>query len=298
MGLGVDDVAMAERASGGSPPLDLSDAPNSHTRPKRGLKGITGYGQQMVKAAGHLLQERYPQHRKTLGTITLPPMTEQARAEVVAVWPELVREYLQWLSRRLERQGLPQAVVSVSEIQPQRLQTQGEGYLHLHSLWLNHPGRSGNWAVDPNDVRTWWDGLLRRHVPSYTGGHINVNTKPVEGVVAAYMAKYMSKGKQMVTEAVKDWGEDNCVRQWWNMTRPAREMVKAATYRGEEVGARLAAAVKTGWNVGPGVLFAFLRHIEVDCDGVIQTVGWRGRFHPCVDNRFRQGLQSLDIERL
>jgi hypothetical protein len=125
-----------------------------------------------------------------------------------------------------------------------------------------------------------------------------VDTRPVEGVVAAYMAKYMSKGKQMVSEAVEDWGEDNCPRQWWNMTAPARQMVKSATFKGREVGERLEAALTTAWNIGPDRVFAFLRNIELEHDGVSYTCGWRGRFLPAVDKRFRQALESPDIGRL
>lgn len=277
-------------------PLNLSDASNSHKSPARGLNGMTGYGQQMVKACGHLLQKRWPRHRKTLGTVTLPPMPPEARREVVAAWPELTRQWLQWLSRRLERQGLPQAVCSVTEVQPKRLQVQAEGYLHWHTLWLNHPGRAGNWAVDPNDARTWLDSLLRRLCPSYTDGHINVNVKPVEGSVTAYMAKYMSKGKQMVSEALEDWGTGLCPRQWWNMTKPARDMVKAATHKGETVGARLETALEMAWDTGVDVVYAFLKHIDMEFDGIHYTVGWRGRFNPEFDRLFRAELESVDID--
>lgn len=297
VGLGVDDVAMAGRAAGGRSPLNLSDVPNSHKRSARGLNGMTGYGQQMVKAAGHLMQEYWPNHRKTLGTITLPPMTKEARAEVVAAWPELTRQLLQHLDRVLQRQGLPRVVVSVSEIQPKRLIESGQGCLHWHLLWLNVPAKSGHWSVCPNDVRSWVSAALERLVPSYTGGHVNVNTKPVEGVVAAYMAKYMSKGKQMVSEAIQDWGEGNCPRQWWNMTKSARDMVKAATHKGEAIGERLESALQTGWNIGPDKLFAFLRHIDMEFAGVRYTVGWRGRFLPEVDRRFRYVIASVDIDR-
>lgn len=295
VGMGVDDTASArEGAKEALASLNLSDAPNSH-RPPRGLKGMTGYGAQMIKACGHLLQQRWPHHRKTLGTVTLPPMSEQARREVVAAWPQMTREWLQWLSRRLERQGLPPVVCSVTEVQPKRLEARSEGYLHWHTLWLNHPGQAGNWAVDPNDVRTWVNDLLRRHCPSYSGGHVNVNTKPVEGVVAAYMAKYMSKGKQMVSEAMKDWGSDLCPRQWWNMTASARRMVKAATCQGRQAGLILETALNHAFDTDPGEVFAFLRHIELLVDGAHLTVGWRGRFHPGLDDDIRALIQSSDI---
>lgn len=278
-------------------PLNLSDATNSHSRPKRGLKGMTGYGQQMIKACGHLMQEKWPRHRKTLGTITLPAMSQQARAEVVALWPELTRQLLQWLSRKLERQGLPPVVCSVTEIQPARLQSTGQGCLHWHLLWLNIPAKAGNWAVDPCDVRTWLSNLLCAKIPSYQGGHVNVNTKKVEGKVAAYMAKYMSKGKQMIDEAVQDWGEDNCPRTWWNMTKPARDMVKAATHRGREPGQLLECILEHALSTDTELHYAFLAPIKIDLNGVLCLMGWRGRFTDEVSKRVRNELKSADISR-
>lgn len=277
-------------------PFDLSGAANSHKRPRRGLKGMSGYGQQMIKAAGHLIQAKWPHHRKTLGTITLPEMTQQARAEVVAVWPELTRQLLQWLSRQLERQSLPPVILSVSEVQPKRLQETGQGCLHWHLLWLNQPGKEGNWAVDPCDVRAWLECLLIRKVPSYTGGFINVDTRRVEGVVAAYMAKYMSKGKQMIEEAVKDWGEDNCPRTWWNMTKACRDMVKAATVRGRIAGTVLVECFEHAMRIGVDDVYAFLRPVEVEIDNSRIIIGWRGRFLPEVNRALTRVLESFDIE--
>jgi hypothetical protein len=289
IGLGVDDVAMASRGDGPAIPLDLSDASNSHNTPKRGQNGITGYGQQMIKAAGFLMGERWPQHRKTLGTVTLPPMTAQARREVVEAWPELTRELLQWLSRRLTRQSLPPIVCSVSEVQPKRLVENSEAYLHWHVLWLNLPGKSGNWAIDPCDVRAWLESLLIRKIPSYQGGYINVDVKRVKGEAARYLAKYMSKGKQQVQEAMDDWGSDLCPRTWWNMTKPTRDMVKASTSRGRIPGRLLEATLDHAWATDLDSHYEFLRHIELEFEGVLITVGWRGRF--------TDGL-SLEIRRL
>jgi hypothetical protein len=298
VGLGVDDVAMASRGEGGALPLNLSDASNSHSRPKRGQNGITGYGQQMVKAAGFLMGEKWPQHRKTLGTITLPPMTEQARGEVVAAWPELTRELLQWLSRSLGRKSLPPVVCSVSEVQPKRLAETAEAYLHWHLLWLNLPGKSGNWAIDPRDVRTWLESLLIRKIPSYLGGYVNVNVKPVRGEAARYLAKYMSKGKQQVQEAMDDWGAELCPRTWWNMTRPTRDMVKAATSKGRIPGQLLENVLNHAWETDLDSHYEFLRHIELEFNGALVTVGWRGRFVAGLALDIRELLQSIDIDGL
>jgi hypothetical protein len=264
------------RAEG--PPLDLSVPVNSHSAAKRGLTGITGYGQQMIKAGGYLMGENWPRHRKTLGTITLPEMSKEARAEVVANWSDLTRQLLQWVTRRLQRQGLPQVVLSVTEIQPRRLAASGEGYLHWHLLWLNQPGKAGGWAISPNDLRSWLSNLLQRKIQSYQGGFLNIDTKPVTGAVAAYLAKYMSKGKQAVAEAVEDWGEDNCPSTWWNMSRPARDMVNAATLRGPRVGKLLEDCVQLAVEGDPSETFLYLSPVIMEIGENLRQMGWVGRF--------------------
>lgn len=294
-------VAAEERVldelHGGPWPLDLSVPPNSHKPAKRGKRGITGYGAQMVKAAGHLMGGYWPQHRKTLGTITLPEMSRETRREVVAAWPEITRQLLQWQTRRLKRKGIPPAIVSVCEIQPKRLAESGQAVLHLHQLWLNVPAKSGHWSFSPNVIRAYVSRLLMRLCPSYTWGYINVDTKPVEGNAAAYLAKYMSKGRQQIEEALEDWGADNHPATWWNMNKPTRDMVKAATLKGREVGALLERVVYVALDSLVDEYFYFLAPIRIDFDGVDVLMGWRGRFTEAIDRRTRDVLASCDIAR-
>jgi hypothetical protein len=140
------------------------------------------------------------------------------------------------------------------------------------------------------------DSLLKRHCPSYGGGHVNVNVKPVKGVVAAYLAKYMSKGKQMIIEALEDWGEDNCPRTWWNMTKACRDMVKAATHKGRVAGRLLEQVMELAWDSGGDLGIVFLRSIELEYDGVKHVVGWRGRFDDDNSRIIRGMLGCLDIQ--
>lgn len=263
-------------------PLDLSDAPNSTNRPKRGLKGITGYGRNMVKSFGALVKREYPHHRVTFATLTLPGLTDEQRQRVVARWADLVRETLRWLSRRCSSKGIPPIVCSVSEIQPKRLKESGKGYLHLHAVWLNHPGRKGNWTVDVEEWNAWSYKLLCRLVGASRLRRVNTDVKSVSGDVTRYLAKYMSKGRQQLSEAQKDWGEGATPHTWWNMTKPARDWVKAHTVSGSVVGEILDTLLQWGWANDPGALFAFLRQIELEYDGRLVNVGWRGRLHPQV----------------
>lgn len=298
VGMGVDDVAMASRDGRSPVPLNLRDTSNSHKPAKRGKNGITGYGRNMVKAAGAVVNRTWPNHRVTFGTITLPPLPPEQRRAVVENWAEIVRQTLQRLARLAERQGLPKVIVSVSEIQPKRLRQHGEGYLHLHLIWLNHPGKAGNWAVDPCDVRAWFGALLYRLIPGYTGGHVNVNVKPVDGAIARYMAKYMSKGSEQLAEAWEDWGFDAFPSTWWNMTAMIRKLVKEQTLDGPEVGRLLETLVSADCGESGEGLFAYLRPVNIWIGEALVNMGWRGRMHPEVAEDCRGMLKSFDIEGL
>lgn len=298
VGLGVDDVEMASREGRSALPLNLRDTANSQAAAKRGRNGITGYGRNMVKAAGAVINRKWPHHRVTFGTITLPPLSPEQRRAAVQSWSEIVRQTLQRLAHLVGLQGLPKVIVSVSEIQPQRLAKLGEGYLHLHLIWLNHPGKEGNWSVDPCDVRAWFNGLLCRLIPGYTEGHVNVNVKPVDGEIARYMAKYMSKGSEQLREAWEDWGFDAFPSTWWNMTAPARRMVKDATYSGAEVGRLLETLVSAECGESEGGLFAYLRPVQIWIEKNLVTMGWRGRMHFAVAEDCRVMIESFHMEGL
>lgn len=297
IGLGVDDVGMEQRA-GAAAPLDLSDALNSHSAPFRGLKGITGYGRNMVKSAGYLLKEKYPHHRVTLGTVTLPPMPRHHRRIVSVAWPEVTRQMIQYLSRQLKKAGVPPLVVSVTEIQPSRLAQTGEAYLHLHLLWLNRPAKKGQWSISPNQLRNWFSSLLSRVLQTEDVGHVNVDVKAVNGNVAAYLAKYMSKGGDCLEKAMDDLGPLGLPSTWWNMTASMRKAVKTHTHKGAGAGMLLEQILGYSWSTGDFSLHEYLRHIEVELDGLTVTVGFRGRFREDVAVEIRRMLESANIGRL
>lgn len=268
-----------EDGGAGVPPaLNLSDAPNSHRRPKRGLKGITSYGRQMVKAAGHVMQNLLPGHRYSLLTVTVPPLSADKRTQLVARWSELTRQFLQWLARRLEEQGLPALAVLVTEVQPERVLKSAEGYLHYHVMVPSLPAFRGSWSVHPNTVREWFARRLAALLDVPDLGHVNVNAKPVTGSAVRYLAKYMSKGGDVLAEALKDWGAECCPSTWWNLTATLRGAVKSATRRGEETGYYLESLVNYAFDCSAlDEVFDYLRHVELEFDGVKVTVGWRGR---------------------
>lgn len=259
--------------------LDLTTPANSRkgaARPEKyGKGGITGYGRKMVKSAATLIQ-KIPGKRLTFATVTMPPLPAEMRRELALLWPDLVHRLLEWLGRRLKSQGLPPAIVSVSEIQPGRLEKYLEAYLHLHLVWPNHHASFGNWAVSAVDVKTWCSEYLQRKGVWTADAWVNVDVQRVKKTAAGYLAKYMSKGSEEIEKFAQDCGWDAIPGQWWNMTKTARQLVKKYTREGDEVGALLESVVYHALECQELDPFYVLQPAIVDYDGKERIAGWYG----------------------
>jgi hypothetical protein len=62
------------------------------------------------------------------------------------------------------------------------------------------------------------------------------------------------------------------------MTKPARDMVKAATLRGPQVGKVLEECVHLACDSDPSEAFAYLAPIVMEIGGELRQLGWVGRF--------------------
>ena len=268
----------AEAAEGRNA-LNLTDAPNPHKRANRpesyGRQGMTGFGKKMTRSACTILERRY-KGRLTFATVTMPTLPPEGRKALAECWSELVRQALQWLSRRLEAQGLPRAIVSVTEIQPKRLLAGNGGYLHLHMVWPNKQARPGHWAVDVLDFRAWVERFLTRNGLMVEGAWVNVNTQRVTKSAAAYLSKYMSKGGDVLEDFVAENGWTACPGQWWNLTKPVRDAVKAELVTGDDIGRVLNSLVEYAFNCDDFDAFWSLRHVDMEYEGRYINVGWCG----------------------
>lgn len=297
---GVSSEAMQREAArivqGGAEGLDLTSLRNSRKPPNRpesyGRKGLTGYGGKMVRNGGYVLQQRAPRRCLTFLTLTLPPMGPGAAQQVAESWGETVRLFLEWLGRCLCRQGLPKAVVSVTELQTERLRRSDAACLHLHAVFQGRmAGKS--WAVSPKMVRAWW---LRR-LSKVTGGRVEslncCDMKPVEKDAGNYLSKYMSKGVESIESYAELVGWKAVPRQWWNMTAACRSLVKGQTLSGETVMSLLDEAVHAYYNSGIIEGFKFVRAIEVQATEVQSfVVGYWGKLtrESCADFRALAGM--------
>jgi hypothetical protein len=206
----------------------------------------------------------------------MPTLPRQLRRELALCWHEFVRQLLQILTRWLKKQGLPPLVCSVTEIQPGRLSEHQEAYLHLHLVWPNHWARSGNWAIDVDRLRSWCSDFLQSRGLWCDGAWVNVDTQRVRKTAAGYLSKYMSKGSAEIEAFAADCGWDAVPGQWWNLTKPARDLVKRWTRKGEDVGHLLNEMIAFVFNAGDLSGFHWMQEIVLAFEDRKISVGWFG----------------------
>jgi len=227
----------------------LVKSPKSAQRPETyGRKGITGYGQKVVRSGAYLLQEKYGKERLSFLTLTVPRYGHREECKIAGRWAYLTKSLLQALRRRLEKAGLPKSIVLVTELQPKRLQGREPGCLHLHLVFVGRE-RGKGWAYSPREYRELWLGLLSgvlgRKLPSAPCE----NVQRVEKDASQYLSKYMSKGVESVTDYAEINGWDMVPRQWWSATAPIKEAVKKYTITGEFAASMLDEIIH-GWQRG------------------------------------------------
>lgn len=288
-----DSWGPEEGGGGDTPPIDLVSLVNSHTpKAQRGELGITTYGRRMLRNGVHILSESYPNHPQTLGTLTVPALQREERMELGGNWSEVVRQTIQWLTRQLGRKGLPQMVLSCSEIQPSRLETDKGAYLHLHLIWVNPPKRSEGWGIDAGALRSFWDSLLARMTGNSTLPSANIDLRYVRGNVERELSKYLSKGSTVLRGAAEDLGVENMPRTWWNMSKPLRDAIKSAIIHGVQVGCLLADWIDYDKGLAEGGLFHWVRPIYAEIGEREIQIGHTGQLIPEVNKEARSLLVS------
>lgn len=251
-------------------PIGLSKVPNSHKddpeyfdRLQRGLRGITNYGQKLVRNAAYLLQQVHGGRRLSFLTCTLPGSPEETML-AAQEWPRIVRVYLQWLKRRLLSLGLSPVIVSVTEIQPKRFLREGGLPLHLHMVFQGAP-KDFQWMISPDEFTEAWKRVAEKRVPVLAGKSFTsaVNVQAVKESAAGYLGKYMSKGEDDICSILDANPEliDFMPRTWYNMTAEARSAVKANTAEGRNVG-----EILERWTLWDDTLdspFKYVQRVEI-----------------------------------
>lgn len=272
--------------------LTSSSAPNSREQGepvKYGLNGITGTGTKMLRSAAYIMERDYGCADVTMGTFTVPRMDKAERVALATGWGKLTNRLMEYIRRELKANGRPEVVAGCTEIQSSRLEKTSEGYLHLHVIWPAHSNKHGRWSVGVNRLRLWWKSALERVIGRTLECTPRVETAIVEKSVEAYLGKYLSKGSDdCLGQFVADLGYESVPGQWWFASAYLKAKIKAETLTGEAVSETLEAYINHTITAGSGAGFEWLRHVDLNIEGRLVTVGYVGRLD-------RQAKSDLDL---
>lgn len=214
----------------GSSHMGLSDATNSHRpRTKRGQGGITSHGKRKVRSGCALLAKDFRRNCTTLGTCTIPSVTDQETEILDQNWSEIVRQFMQEIKRHLERRGCKNLdYVYVTEIQENRYRVYGKVKLHIHFLVQGRNKPSDLWAITKDDLRRIWqriiENFLERPVDCSTATRVESPRKSL----GREMGKYISKGSN-ITSRLKREGKGHLLpASYWGMNRLLSKKVDQA----------------------------------------------------------------------
>lgn len=297
---GADEVGIARFGDSGDiqaavAALTSSNGINPHTDDseprKNGMKGITGFGQQMLRSGCYILERDYGNADLCFATLTVPSLPREGRERLAGNWGTLVNRLCQYLSRQLMKAGRPTKVAGCTEIQTSRLANHAQAYLHVHVVWPSHSNQSGRlWAVEWAEIRSWWKGALERYSGCSLPYDPRVELAPVKKSAERYMGKYLSKGSGESLEGfIADLGEDSVPGQWWFMTADLRHQIKAETARGPNTGTILDAVIQTALNDGDMGIFEWIRPVMITFTDRPVHIGWCGRLR----SEVREDLLSL-----
>jgi len=242
----------------------------------RGHNGITTYGRRFVASAAKLLQDRYHARGLCFLTLTVPPMDLWERMEVASHWGKSMGRLVQWLSRQLERQGIPPLVVGCTELQERRQATSGEAYLHAHLICPLY-SRGKCYAIDIAALRAWWQAELERVIGRSLDQAPRCQAERVRSNASAYLGKYLSKGSDAISGIRDDLGEDSIPGQWWFCSSSCRALVRRHTLSGKAASTYIEALIEQSIVEGDWSSFALIRPIVIEWQGVPLLVGWVGR---------------------
>ncbi len=199
---GLEVMRTARFAVTGEDPLGLSSDSNltakaettlKPPKKKRGSNGISSRSRQLVKDAATLLQEKYGKSHLAFVTHTIPtPFVAEVHANWTSILHNLRRRYI----RSLQKAGLSEELIMVTEYQEDRLSTSGIAVLHLHIVFVGRH-RKKHWSYNCEHYKKHWQECCESFIKNAGDNDKWKASTRVESIrksCSSYLSKYMSKG--------------------------------------------------------------------------------------------------------
>lgn len=254
--LGLSDVAISDNPS-----------QNAH-RARRGTKGITPHGRNMIRAGCHWLEEQFGKKNLTFLTTTLPDAALMACSP--QTWSIVVNRFIKQLIYHLDRVGLSTQVVGCIEIQGERLKhSSGIPPLHLHLLFQ---GRQpyGQWGLGKKFYQGLWAQVCQTVWQLDTEFEQSCRCECIRKSGVSYMSKYMSKGGDLLSQS----NPDLLPSAWYTLSSSLKEIIKATILKGNS---HLAEQLYAHFYNGE--LLSWARHVysTEHGDGSQYLIAWVGQ---------------------
>lgn len=209
--------------------MDLINVSNSHSRKKdRGALGLTRYGARVIRNCSMMIGRDAPYDTVTFGTLTVPELSATGWVKLQEEWPEIVRVYFQWLSRKLKSWKLPGEIVYVVEMQPRREAETGIEWPHIHFICQGRHSEQ-NWVISPKEFGDKWRDIIAAKVPGSRRrfGKSHWNIKKVFKDPGPYLSKYLSKGTKASGQRDPSSRGYFKVASWWGVYGGIRRRLKS-----------------------------------------------------------------------
>ena len=264
------------------PPLGLSSVVNSTATPpplnqkpkkRRGSHGISSRSRQLVRDAATLLQEKHGKEQLAFITHTIPP---QFVKEVHANWVKILHNLRRRYIRALQKAGLSEELIMVTEYQEERLSTSGIAVLHLHIVFVGRKKRR-HWAYDIDCYKEHWKECCETYIENGKDNALWNAATRVESIkksCAGYLSKYLSKGVSTLATVLQFDSNAFIPPSWHVLTQLLRCEVRRNTRHFEGQSATELFDYLTSNAVE---LLKFNRYVKVlSVDGRELCVGWYG----------------------
>lgn len=221
--------------------LGLSTPVKSHnsqpkareTRERKG-QSFTPYGRRMVRNAAWWLEQQHGRQQLSFLTCTLPDRAIELMAQAGQTsghWSEILRQFEQWLKRRLQAVGLCDFIVGVSEVQERRWVRYKKVGLHLHWVFQGRISDKSDWAISKEEFLEAWLRIVSAVVGEKIESKSATRVERVKKSVENYLAKYMSKGGKIIQSIIEAGQREQLPSSWWNVSNGLRRIIKSMMVR-------------------------------------------------------------------
>lgn len=193
---------------------------------RRGSNGISPRAKRQTRSAVQIMQEKHTIYCLGFGTCTLPALRPEELELVNTQWSELVRKFLQELTRELQRCGLDTDYVYVTEIQEKRYNTWGQLCPHLHWVMQSRKDRFSNPAIHHSVIKRLWAAQLTNLLGHQVECPTATQWDKMKRRKVGEMGKYMTKGSKIAKEAIAKGDGHMLPTAWSGMSNNMRKEVK------------------------------------------------------------------------